>query len=69
MVNVNGKHFKFIDVPGDGDCYFHCCSKHPYVYDKFDSVREIRSSLQLNVQHLYNSDPILKRLFEFEKRL
>ena len=68
VVNVNGKYFKFIDVPGDGDCYFHCCLKQPYVSDKFDSVREIRSSLQLNVQHLYNSDPILKRLFEFEKK-
>ena len=69
VVNVNGKYFKFIDVPGDGDCYFHCCLKNPYVSDKFDSVREIRSSLQLNVQHLYNSDPILKRLFEFEKKI
>ena len=34
IVNVNGYHFKFVDVPGDGD-FFHSMLKYQWISNQF----------------------------------
>ena len=63
IVNVDGNNFKFVDVPGDGNCYFHCILKLPFLLEQFDSTNDIRSYLSQTVQLTYNNDPLLRKIF------
>ena len=50
VVNVDGNNFKFIDVPGDGNCYYHCILKLSFLLEQFDNTNDIRSYLSQTVQ-------------------
>ena len=45
-LRFNSDHFKFIDVPGDGDCFYHSVLKCFNVFRRFNSVQEIRNYLK-----------------------
>ena len=63
ICNLNGNYFKFIDVPGDGDCFFHSVLKHSILSGKYDNVKEIRSYLKQVVEIRFETDIILQQIF------
>ena len=67
LVNVNGLYFKFVDVPGDGDCFFHSLLKKNSFAAKFPNVKQLRLYLSYTVHLLYNQGSFLRRLFEWER--
>ena len=66
LLNINASYFKFVDVPGDGDCFFHSVLKNKSFAFKFISVQQLRTYLSYTVHVLYNQDPFLQALFAFE---
>ena len=58
IVNWNDKYFKLVDVPGDGDCYFHSILKNTLLSEHFSSSDDIRLyltklfSLHMNMIHI-----------------
>ena len=59
-------HFRFIDVPGDGDCFFHSILKSNYL-SRFGSVHEVRTYLASRTEMDYPNDSILQRIFNFHR--
>ena len=45
-LRFNGDNFKLIDVPGDGDCFYHSVLKCAYVSERIYSVQELRFYLR-----------------------
>ena len=45
IANVNGSYFKLVDVPGDGDCFFHSVFKNNIVSAQFSSIQDLRCHL------------------------
>ena len=41
IVNVDGYNFEFVDVPGDGNCYYHCILKLPFLSEQFDTTLDL----------------------------
>ena len=66
-MNVKGDYFLFIDVPGDGDCFYHSVLKHPHMTNKFNGVQHLRQYLRNSVIDLIASDEILQKLFHNER--
>ena len=66
LLNINASYFKFVDVPGDGDCFFHSVLKNKSFAVRFTSVQQLRTYLSYTVHVLYNQDPFLQALFAFE---
>ena len=64
---LNGDDFKLIDVPGDGDCFFHSVLEYDSIKEKFSSVQELRQYMKYIVAYYYGSDRLLQYLFSFEK--
>ena len=62
-VRTLGHQFDFIDVEGDGDCFFHALLKSTQIYDIFQSPSTLRTYLAQQVQSNYHQDPFLKHLF------
>ena len=52
-----------MDVPDDGNSYYHCILKLSFLLEQFDSTNEIRCYLSQTVQTTYNNDPLLRRIF------
>ena len=67
FVNVNNLYFKFVDVPGDGDYFFHSLLKNNSFAAKFPNVQQLRLYLSYTVHLLYNQGSFLRRLFEWER--
>ena len=67
IVNVDGVNFEFVDVPSDGNCYYHCILKQPFLSEQFDTTDDIRSYLSQSVQSTYNNDSLLRKIFYKEK--
>ena len=63
-VNVNGSHFKFIDVDGEGNCLYHSILKNNNLSSRFQRVRRLRSHLQTQVCNYFQNDVNLKKVFE-----
>ena len=55
-VNANGSIFKFIDVPGDGDCFYHSVLKDHNISNQFSCVQDIRCHLCKSVEQSINHD-------------
>ena len=62
-VNFNGCCFKFVDVPTDGDCFYHSLLRSPILNGKFQSVYHLRSFIQQSVMKSIGADSILQKLF------
>ena len=67
-VNVNGKHFRFIDVTGNGNCFFHSVLKHHSLAERFgkDDQMSLRQYLSSVVLSCFQNDNVLQSLFMFE---
>ena len=64
IVNVNGYYFKFIDVPGDGDCFFHSMLQEKTISYRFKDVQAIRFHLRGMVSDWYHNDYCLQQIFK-----
>ena len=66
-LKYNGDHFKCIDVPCDGDCFYHSVLKCISVSDRIHSVQELRFYLRDMVHYLIPNDLVLQRIFSHEQ--
>ena len=60
-LNINGYYFKFVYVPGDGDCFY-----HSILSKRFGSVQEIKLFVKDTVLVQYRNDPLLCKIFLLE---
>ena len=65
-VNVNRKIFRFVDVPGDGDCFYHSVLRHYDLGRRFSDVKSLRQFLTGMVSLWFDNDQLLRSLFLFE---
>ena len=56
-----------IDVPGDGDCFYHSVLKVKDISDQFSSVKTLQLHLTRSVLSSYDNDPYLKKMFQYER--
>ena len=68
FLSYNGVDFKFIDVPGDGDCFYHSVLKYDNMQDKFNGVHELRQYMRDTISYLYCNDGVLRSLFYCERQ-
>ena len=68
FLNHDGEYMKFIDVPGDGDCFYHSVLKYNNLSETFNGVHHLRHYLRDTVSQLYYNDPLLQRLFFKERQ-
>ena len=61
ILNFNGKYFLFIDVIGDGACFYYSLLKHREINEKFKDVETIRRFLCEAVLCNYDDDINLKK--------
>ena len=66
-LNYNGDYFKFIDVAGDGDCFYHSILKYNTISEKFNCVQELRIYMRDTVNHLFFHDQVLQHLFSHHR--
>ena len=66
-LNFNGNYFKFVDVPGDGGCFYLSILKYKYIYHNFNRVQELREYLRQMVNCLIHNDSVLQRIFIAER--
>ena len=67
-VNVNGKYYRFVDVPGNGNCFYYSVLRHQSLEQRFDksdsaSLRQYLSSV---VSTCFRDDEVVQNLFEYE---
>ena len=62
---LDRKYFQFIDVPGDGDCFFHSILKSTYLSGFSSSVHELRMYLASRTKMNDANDIILQRIFHY----
>lgn len=60
IVNYQRQHFKVIDVPGDGDCFYHSVLKVKDLYDRFRNDQTLRAYLTNSVLSSYDNDLFLQ---------
>ena len=65
-LNVEGTYFKFIEVPADGDCFYHSVSQSP-LSDTFQSIFHLRSYMKDFVLQKIEHDTSLQRIFTYDK--
>jgi len=67
IVNFYGRNFKFIDVPGDGNCFYHSVLKVKELSNKFENAYRLREYLINSVLSTYENDLFLQRMFRYER--
>ena len=65
-LNINGNYFKFVDVPGDGDCFYHSILKNSILSKRFGSVQEMKLFVKDTVLVQYRNDLLLRKIFLLE---
>ena len=65
-VNVNEKYYRFVDVPGNGNCFYYSVLRHQSLEQRFDksdsaSLRQYLSSV---VSTCFRDDEVIQNLFE-----
>ena len=66
-LNVEGSYFKFIEVPADGNCFYHSVLQSPSLSDTFQSVFQLRSYMRDCVLQKIGHDTALQRIFRYDK--
>ena len=61
--------FKFIDVPSDGDCFYHSVLEYSTLLGRFNGVQELRQYLKNAVEYLYYKDYVLQFLFPIKEKM
>jgi len=67
-VNVNGKYYRFVDVPGNGNCFYYSVLRHRSLEQSFgkgDSI-SLRQYLSSIVSTCFREDEVIQSLFEYE---
>ena len=65
-LHVNGQHFRFVDVPGDGDCFYHSVLRNSILAKRFTNVHSLRLHTAGMVSLWFENDGVLRSLFLFE---
>ena len=65
FVNLEGKDFIFVDVPPDGNCFYHSLLRCSRMSCRFQTVSEIRYYLRASVLMGIGSDRLLLKIFEY----
>ena len=68
-LRFNGDYFKFIDVPGDGDCFYHIVLNYDRLHRRFNGVLELRQYMRNVVEYMYYNDHVLQYLFSKEGQI
>ena len=63
-VNIAGNYFRFVDVPGDGDCFHHSVLKNSNMSNRFKDVEELRLYLSSMVLCSFHNDELLQKIFQ-----
>ena len=63
FVTVDGTNFKFVDVPPDGDCFYHSLLRCNTISDRFKDVADLRLFLKTSVLNNIGNDGILVKIF------
>ena len=64
-MNFKGQYFQFIDVIGDGACFYYSVLKEKEILEKFKDVESIRCFMYEYVSNNYGNDANLKKIFAF----
>ena len=64
-MNFKGQYFQFIDVIGDGACFYYSVLKEKEILEKFKDVESIRCFMSESVSNNYENDANLKKIFAF----
>ena len=64
-MNFKGQYFQYIDVIGDGACFYYSVLKEKEILEKFKDVESIRSFMYEYVNNNYGNDANLKKIFDF----
>ena len=65
-IHIKQKYFKFIDVAGDGDCFFHSILKSELL-SRFCSVHQLRTYLGYMTEAKFTNDHIIQNIFAFHR--
>ena len=57
-VNVEDKYFKFHDVPGDGNCYYHSILMYSKFFNSYKNIESLRYFLNYSFLSMINCDEI-----------
>ena len=60
-LNYDGECMKFIDVPGDGEIFYHSVLKYNNLSDTFNGVTHLRQYLRDTISQLYYNNSLLQR--------
>ena len=64
----NGDEFKFIDMPSDGDYFYHSVMNYGSLHGRFNDVQELKQYLKSSVEYLYYNDHVLQYLFSNKRK-
>ena len=59
-LNIDGEYFRFVDVPGDGNRFYHCILKDRDISSRFHNVEPVRRYLRAMVPLRYKKDEALQ---------
>lgn len=65
-VNIKGQYFRLVDVPGDGDCFYHSVLRNTNLAKRFSNANSLRQYVTDMVSLWFENDGILRSLFLFE---
>ena len=65
-LNIKGQYFRLIDVPGDGDCFYHSVLTNTSLAECFKNANLLRLYITSIVLLRFENDRVLRSLFSFE---
>ena len=62
--SIAGDYFRFIDVQGNGDYFYHSILKSRNILGRFKTAQNLRSYLSCTALFWFQKDEILNRIFQ-----